>query len=428
MNEFKLSPELEILIRAIRFVIDVHPDENESPIPKFDTRRLMRLAAQHRLRPILAEYDKQYNILDPQTRTHLESIRSRQIQRNLKMVHVLHQVIKKLESIGVDVLPMKGNLFIHVLYGNQQLRETGDIDILVPRYQLKDAVLALEELGFELNVGYKIVPREYRDGLLKMMIDSPHQSELKLDDGTFHIDLHWKLAQPYYGLQTREDEIFQQAESTTMHNREIKVPCTLDIFWMMMVHHGGKEHWKNLRHLVDFHFMLKMLKSDGMDINSPKINQTAGQIGVQTTLNDGIWLYNRFLTPVDKNLAVIQVQNFDLSLHDERLAETMVQMPELNGGGVDLLNKNRSKPPHISRLIQMWEGLTQGTARLQLYFNYFIRFPRRDRNFSIPTLFWIDMQMRIENGRIQLYPNEFGITQIIRKAIYLVVKIIRGKN
>ena len=36
--------------------------------------------------------------------------------------------------------------------------------------------------------------------------------------------------------------------------------------------------------------------------------------------------------------------------------------------------------------------------------------------------------MRIDNGRVKSYPNEFGILQVIVKAFYLVVKIILGKK
>jgi hypothetical protein len=73
-----------------------------------------------------------------------------------------------------------------------------------------------------------------------------------------------------------------------------------------------------------------------------------------------------------------------------------------------------------------WDGSIEGTARLQQYLNFYIRYPRGDRNFSILKLLWMDMQMRIDNGRVKSYPNEFGIFQVIVKAFNLVVKIILG--
>lgn len=381
---------------TVRSLQDLHGDNHtlrddsrtsQAASPNFDVDRLLRLAAIHKLRPVLLAYDKEHGILPPEVRQQLEAIHQRQVMRNLKLTQVYLEVYHLLTEHGIEVLPMKGNLLIHTVYGNQQLRETGDVDILLRRSDVKRAVEILKQLDFRLRPDMNPQAHRYQNELVNMLVDSPHQSELPLSRGSDHVDVHWSAAQPYFGLHFQTDQVIDRAQIGDFFNAKVLLPVPEDALMLTVIHHGGKEHWKSLRHLLDFALMIKIHPP------GPNFRESARKVGVLKAFDTGCQLLNQFGLLND---------NFSTA----RLQDATYQ----------------------KLITASWEQTTTKTARDQ----WFVKFPLRMRGKNprqgLLKSFTTVVQAQIDHQKIQRYPDSFGIKAFTQKAFKLAYKLISGKN
>lgn len=115
----------------------------------------------------------------------------------------LASVLKALEATSVPALVLKGAA-IAAWYPDPALRPYGDLDVLVPRTQLDEAVEALEGLGYHCTYS--------RAWSLEYGYDVPMAS----DDGLSVVELHWRLDYPEGVGRLPLKDLWERA-----------VPCTL---------------------------------------------------------------------------------------------------------------------------------------------------------------------------------------------------------
>ena len=103
--------------------------------------------------------------------------------RNLLLYRELSRILTALSPVPVVVL--KGAALAATLYPSIGLRPMGDVDLLVPRGRLDQAVAAVRALGYARKVP------ERRPGLARLVT-----YEVNLDGGEhihLHVELHWSL-------------------------------------------------------------------------------------------------------------------------------------------------------------------------------------------------------------------------------------------
>ncbi|NCX93998.1 MAG: hypothetical protein EBX40_04915, partial [Gammaproteobacteria bacterium] len=107
--------------------------------------------------------------------------------RNVLLLRMLKQVLSSLASAGVQVCFLKGVALVDCCCPDVGMRVFGDADLLVERYQAKDAIQVLLKSGFALE--------EYseEDVLKEDFLASHHAVFLKNESGQ-KIDLHWHLS------------------------------------------------------------------------------------------------------------------------------------------------------------------------------------------------------------------------------------------
>ena len=91
------------------------------------------------------------------------------------------QVLGRLEVAGIRALPLKGSILARQLYGDVAARSSVDIDILVDRNDLPDAVAAVEELGWSWEAEVR-----RREGL-------PALHERLVHPSLPRVELHWRV-------------------------------------------------------------------------------------------------------------------------------------------------------------------------------------------------------------------------------------------
>ncbi|MDP1573714.1 MAG: nucleotidyltransferase family protein [Coxiellaceae bacterium] len=124
----------------------------------------------------------------------------------------IFKVIQLLQEAGFSICLLKGAAMITAYYKNPGLRIIGDVDILIPRDQIKEAVALLLKLGWSLISNKKTL-----DVLLNMI----HAVTLTNAAGD-QIDLHWTIF---------SESIFdEKLRHLIVSSEEIKssgMPCTV---------------------------------------------------------------------------------------------------------------------------------------------------------------------------------------------------------
>lgn len=192
------TPAFAILLGTLRRALGV-PAEHPDPRTVLHTGRQVRaLARWHRVRGFLEA--------DPETRAFLqlpgqpaEPARAAARGALLELAGILGQ----LDSSGVPVIPLKGPLLAARLYGDPTLRGVRDLDLLVRKERLDDALTALGP--------------EYRmEGWSRRTREACENHELLRGSSTGRlVELHWQLLHPRSGFVAREEEYWQSTWAVT---------------------------------------------------------------------------------------------------------------------------------------------------------------------------------------------------------------------
>jgi hypothetical protein len=98
----------------------------------------------------------------------------------------LVQIGQAWSDAGIPWVVIKGPVLSSVLYGDPGLRSYGDLDLLVARHSLADAVAVLEDLGYEHLIKNWPLAQWYV------------ASEFVMSRGPVEVDLHWHLVYAHY--------------------------------------------------------------------------------------------------------------------------------------------------------------------------------------------------------------------------------------
>ncbi len=298
----RLSTELQILIEACKIsLLDATPDILEELVsrPSIHWKRLTQMAAYHKVRPILyAAFKKCSPHKIPVS--YLEQYQHRALQHsmhNLLMDQETARLLNLLKKKQVRVLPYKGSLLSHKIYQNNGLREVGDIDLYLPREDAKVGLEVLLEDGYEFEFKGTLPQNISTPQLIKdvLSIYGWHEVALKKQSHqgtTFYVDFHWRLAEAFYWYKINDDNLFEHTQTLKIHHTEVDVPSDENIFLMMLVHHGGREAWLQLKSLCD---LLMFFKTHQNHMDWQQLLQTAEKAKMKGILLWGTWLLEHFL-------------------------------------------------------------------------------------------------------------------------------------
>jgi hypothetical protein len=121
--------------------------------------------------------------VDDVLRSGVGSARREARLRALMLDATLRRVVKALEDAGVPTLPIKGTTLADRVHGDTGLRPTTDVDVLVPREQIRSAVEALYAPGYP-------APQDpvWTDGLPEM-----HYTFGSGEGAAPRVELHWRV-------------------------------------------------------------------------------------------------------------------------------------------------------------------------------------------------------------------------------------------
>ena len=115
--------------------------------------------------------------------------------QNFTIAQETERIVKLLAEHAIHVIPYKGVAFSKAFYGDISMRESSDIDLIVPKSAITNAIQPLLQDGF--TVSYFQVPPNGNDSYF---LENKDLCFDKITDRfNWHIELHWMITHPNFG-------------------------------------------------------------------------------------------------------------------------------------------------------------------------------------------------------------------------------------
>lgn len=175
------------------------------------------------------------------------------LYQNLLLKKQLDQLLEHFESIGIDVIPLKGSRFAEKYFGHLGARRTGDIDVLVKPMQMEQVVQCISTLGF--SPGKEYAPEHFHKVFSKTLPGSPLGVT---------VEIHWHILRA--GTSNLDIGTFWEQARAIEPFHHIKELSPLHTFYMICLH-GWNHDMNGWRYFIDIVQLIHELK-DQIDYDS----------------------------------------------------------------------------------------------------------------------------------------------------------------
>lgn len=231
----------QFLVRCLRvFLAAEGTPPPGTPIEDVDWDALLKLAAFHRVAPLLHRHLREAapGNMPPGLEAYVRSASS----RGLLLTGELLRLLKRWEAAGVQAIPFKGPALAVQLFGDPALRHFDDLDVLV---RAEDFAAAKEIV---LALGYH--PREQH---------SLHESfSLFRGDVEIVLELHWEfMPMPeVFPFDPQLDVAWARCETVSLGGYKARAFAPEDQL-LYLCAHGGRHLWFRLQWVCDVAQLLR---------------------------------------------------------------------------------------------------------------------------------------------------------------------------
>lgn len=161
--------------------------------------------------------------------------------RNLHLARELVRLTAVLEKTGVETIAFKGPALAASAYGDIKLRQFLDLDLLVRESQAARAVEILRAEGYVPDAGYDASDTG-RPGSFEISLSRP--------GSIMAIDLHWRLAEPYFPFGLDGEDLWRRAVRIEIEGGSVRT-MALDDQMLYLCAHGARHGWQSLSGICD---------------------------------------------------------------------------------------------------------------------------------------------------------------------------------
>jgi hypothetical protein len=152
-----------------------------------------------------------------------------------------------LEAAGIPALALKGPALAVQLYGKTSLRQCSDLDILVAKTDVTQAIHILNSTGYRLDDSYSGRPDALETD--KHLLFIHRGTEAK-------VELHWAIALPARRISVDFELLWSNRGEVSLFGTSVAVPGLTDLPLVLAVH-GTSHHWTSLKWVCDFAAFLR---------------------------------------------------------------------------------------------------------------------------------------------------------------------------
>lgn len=153
---------------------------------------------------------------------------------------------------GIDIIPFKGFSLASEAHGDFGGRESFDVDVFIRTGDLDKLKILMEAGGY--------VEEESYSGLSIRQILKWSQEYCfdRIEGGSsrFHIEFHWGICPPAYGMGIRLEDLGSQITGTNLSSHIIKVFTPSAHLLLVLFHHGGKDRFVQLKQVHDIALLI----------------------------------------------------------------------------------------------------------------------------------------------------------------------------
>ena len=169
--------------------------------------------------------------------------------RNELLMSDLTSVLRLLHAAGIPAIPLKGPVLAEALYGDTGCRTCSDLDLLVPRSDVRHAWPLLGAAGWRPAEAYRVEPRD-----LDWLVESNIEYAFVRRRGEFAtpLELHWDMTWRWQRDGGGMAGLWSAARPTQVGG----VPCmTLADPWQIvyLATHAARHRWQGLKWIADIH-------------------------------------------------------------------------------------------------------------------------------------------------------------------------------
>jgi hypothetical protein len=181
-------------------------------------------------------------------------------RRGRDMLREIERIATALQGESIPFVSFKGPLFAQRLHGDVGLRESGDLDFLVPPSDARRARKTLEALGYGL-----VTPLDARRE--ELWLESPGRHELAFAHGQkpFLVELQWRANPDLAVPAVHDPDWWGRAPQMQWRGLTLTaLPPEEELIAMLV--HGTKHLWGSLDWLVDIAETLRRVDAPWRDV------------------------------------------------------------------------------------------------------------------------------------------------------------------
>lgn len=277
--------EEELLLRSCHILRDSVVAEAIGTLLQEDVdwKRLLRLAAEHRMMPLLHWHlsAAPSELVPRDVLNRLQSHFHATHLRNLSVTGELLRLVRTFREQHVPLMPYKGPVLASLAYGNLALREFIDLDILVRKRDIPEARQLL------VSAGYRQIDSPTSDYEAAFL--QSQREYVFIRDGTV-VELHWAVTPRNYSFPLDPEGLWERLQQVPLGGEKVSTFSMEDLLLILCVH-GSKHFWHRLAWICD---VAELLRTHAA-IDWEQLVYQADKLGSRRMLFLGLLLANDLL-------------------------------------------------------------------------------------------------------------------------------------
>jgi hypothetical protein len=319
-------------------------------------------------------------------------------RRSFVLTTELLKLLRAFEAQKIDAIPFKGPVLAASAYGDETLRQFGDLDIAVKKEHIHEAKRIILSAGYRCNWEGWNASDDVEDSQVSYV--GPQYYTFDRPDGFSRVDLQWRLTEQYFAFSLDKDHLWNRLARVSLAGTTIRSFDATDMLLILCVH-GSKHRWEKLKWVCD---VAELLRAHQDTIDWPELHRNATTQRVQRMVGLGLFLAQDLL---GANLPKAISKKLQTDRTIQWLAMHIRQ---------DLFNATYQRPGRLKRIAFYLGAKDHWLDRLQFCGNYVSQFFRAAvipnsadrRALSLPRylsfLYYLFRPVRLlsEYGRLML--------------------------
>jgi hypothetical protein len=237
----------------------------------------LQSAEDHGVTLLLAERVKNLDrlLVPPEALVKLQELRRTQAVFALQLTAELFRVLERFAASGIDVLVTKGPALSVRCYGKPDVRQYGDLDLIVRESDISRATQLMVDFAYEPRVPLKAIEAKR----------SPGEYVFRRVGTEVLVEFHTERTFRYHPRRLPIEKLFQRRAFVTIDGRDVPALSLEDEIVLICVH-GAKHFWERLMWIADVAALISAKQAPDWT----RVMAAAREVGAERILRLGLRL------------------------------------------------------------------------------------------------------------------------------------------